>query len=115
MFGISDLISNIVNLDEVDDVNYDPNGLTKTTKASKASGHIMAEVALWGLTSSGLNNSGPCDLWGQAENYIYAKEPKMTFWVQAQRKPLSNGSCFNYTNAGRRSAPKRGSLYAKSQ
>ena len=39
----------------------------------------------------------------------------MTFWVQAQRKPLSNGSCFNYTNAGRRSAPKRGSLYAKSQ
>ena len=115
MFGISDLIGNIVNLDEVENVNYDPNGLTKTTKASKASGHIMAEVLLWGLTSSGLDNSGPCDLWGKAENYTYAQEPKMTFWVQAQRKPLSNGSCFNYTNGGRRTAPKRGSLYAKSQ
>ena len=65
----------------------------------------MAEILLWGLTDSGLNNSGTCDLWGKAENYTYVDEPKMTFWVQAQRKPLKNGSCFSYSNSGRRPSP----------
>jgi len=115
MFDFSGLTGNIVDLGEIENINFNPDGLTETKKASKASGHIMAEVILWGLTDSGLNNSGDCDLWGEAENYTYANEPKMTFWVQAKRKPRRDGSCFSYANGGRRSSPKRGFLYAKSK
>ena len=115
MFNYSNLLSNIVDTSEVENLNFNPDGLTSTKKASKVSGHIMAEILLWGLTDSGLNNSGTCDLWGKAENYMYVDEPKMTFWVQAQRKPLKDGSCFSYSNSGRRSSPKRGFLYAKSK
>ena len=81
MFDFSNFLGNIVDTSEVENLNFNPDGLTSTKKASKVSGHIMAEILLWGLTDSGLNNSGTCDLWGKAENYTYVDEPKMTFWV----------------------------------
>ena len=114
MFDVGDLLGGIVNTEEIDDVDFNPSGLSETTKVSNGSGHIMGEVLLWGLTDSGLSNSGPCDLWGEASNWSYAQEPKMDFWVQAVRKPRK-GSCFDYSDGGMRSAPRKGFLYAKSE
>jgi len=48
MFDFSNFLGNIVDTSEVENVNFNPDGLTSTKKASKVSGHIMAEILLWG-------------------------------------------------------------------
>ena len=112
MFDYGELLGGIVDIDEIEKVDFNPSGLTETKKASKISGHIMGEVMIWGLTNGGLKGFGPCDLWGQAHN-VFVQEPNMEFWIQAVRKSRRDGSCMNYPGL-LRSAPKRGYLYAKS-
>jgi len=48
MFDYSNFLGNIVDTSEVENLSFDPGDLTSTKKASKVSGHIMAEILLWG-------------------------------------------------------------------